>query len=31
LERRSGFGRLFPRWNLILPRFVVRMGGLDES
>jgi hypothetical protein len=31
LERRSGFGRLFPRWNLILPRFVSRMGGLDES
>jgi len=30
LERRSGFGKLFPRWNLILPRFVVRMGGLDE-
>jgi hypothetical protein len=30
LERRSGFGKLFPRWNLILPRFVARMGGLDE-
>jgi hypothetical protein len=30
MERRSGFGKLFPRWNLILPRFVARMGGLDE-
>jgi hypothetical protein len=30
LERRTGFGRLFPRWNLILPRFVVRMGEMDE-
>lgn len=30
LERRSGLGKLFPRWNLILPRFVIRMGGLDE-
>jgi hypothetical protein len=30
LERCSGFGKLFPRWNLILPRFVSKMGGLDE-
>ena len=30
LERHSGFGKLFPKWNLILPRFVIRMGGLDE-
>jgi hypothetical protein len=30
LERRRGFGKLFPRWNLIFPSFVERMGGLDE-
>ncbi len=31
LEGRRGAGKLFSRWNLILPRFVTNMGGIDES